>query len=363
MDELVHTLDPLNIRILTSLNRHGPRNLLKAIKRGRLPASTVYNRFAKLESTQPITFAYPRLSRLGLIYTCVLANPTPGKEAIADQALVIPGFWRSVAHCEGLFRHLSLHGIPYAHLGEFRRVLAELKTLGIIKDHSTFSLTEPVFAFPDFRFYSPTRREWRFDWIEWFRWIRESKDTVTITEPKEYSNLAQKADILILKELEKDGRQSFASIAKLAGVTLQAIKYRYDRNIMGKGLLHQFGFTFLPYPPELSELRTMLIEFHNIRSLSRLLAVMLRLPFVMDAYKIIGKNSLLVRTYTPRSEETNFFGLFSELARARVIANYIPLRLNMSTIRRQTLSYELFDEEKGWMFDYAECIAALRKLA
>ncbi len=363
MDELVHALDPLNIRILGSLNKHGPRNLLRAIKGGRLPASTVYNRFARLESRQPITFAYPRLSKLGLVFTCVLANPTPGKDSVADQALRILGYWRSVASCEGPFRHLSLHGIPFQHVGEYKKFLAELKALDIIKEYSMFSLSEPLYAFPDFRFYNPTRKEWRFDWIEWFRWTRVSKDAVTIPEPKDYRNLAQKGDILILRELERNGRQSFAAIAKLAGVTLQAIKYRYDRNIMGKGLVHQFGFTFLPYPPELSDLREMLVEFKNHRTLSRVIAVLLKLPFVMAASKIVGKNSVLLRTYTPRSEETNFFALFSELARARIVANYIPLKLNMGTIRRQTLSYELFDREKGWIFDYAKCVAALRKMA
>jgi hypothetical protein len=30
---------------------------------------------------------------------------------------------------------------------------------------------------------------------------------------------------------------------------------------------------------------------------------------------------------------------------------------------RQTISYELFDEKKGWVFDYARCVTELKKIS
>ena len=43
-------LDPTNIKILTAMWKHGPRNILEVSRRTRLPFTSVYHRVAKLEA-------------------------------------------------------------------------------------------------------------------------------------------------------------------------------------------------------------------------------------------------------------------------------------------------------------------------
>jgi hypothetical protein len=57
------------------------------------------------------------------------------------------------------------------------------------------------------------------------------------------------------------------------------------------------------------------------------------------------------------------FQFLSELTRRKMLTNYSALRLQFETRLRQTISNELFDEKKGWLFDYEKCVMDLRKIS
>jgi hypothetical protein len=57
------------------------------------------------------------------------------------------------------------------------------------------------------------------------------------------------------------------------------------------------------------------------------------------------------------------FQFLSELTRKKMLTSYSALRLRFETRALQTISYELFDEKKGWIFDNAKYAAELKKLA
>src|SRR3989449_2247034 len=84
------------------MKQHGPRNLLEIARKAKLPYTTVYNRVTKLENQGVLkTWIYPNYSKIGLSRAVVLATPHPGKEALAREALKVPGFWLKVARCLG----------------------------------------------------------------------------------------------------------------------------------------------------------------------------------------------------------------------------------------------------------------------
>ena len=62
------------------------------------------------------------------------------------------------------------------------------------------------------------------------------------------------------------------------------------------------------------------------------------------------------------SQVPKMFKFFSEMARAGALKSYSALRLTLENMETQTISYELFDDMKGWTFNLEECIDNLHRL-
>jgi hypothetical protein len=56
------------------------------------------------------------------------------------------------------------------------------------------------------------------------------------------------------------------------------------------------------------------------------------------------------------------FQFLSELTRRKMLTSYSAPRLRFETRASQTISYELFDEKKGWIFDHEKYTAELKKI-
>jgi hypothetical protein len=95
--------------------------------------------------------------------------------------------------------------------------------------------------------------------------------------------------------------------------------------------------------------------------MNRFFSVASNLFFLIQVAKVIGKNSLVLRAYIPEMQVSNMFQFLSELTRRKMLSSYSALRLRFETRARQTISYELFDEKKGWIFDYEKYTAELKK--
>lgn len=358
-------LDETNVKILSNVKKIGPRNLLEVARKARLPFSTTYSRYHGLEGIVkgPLASVIPNLSRLGLMRCEVLVEATQGNEEAVIRALKIPNYWTLIFTSEGLFTHLSVQAIPANHAAEFRKYLDALKRIGLIRRYEILRTGEYYPIFPVFDGFDPETGEWEFAWKSWIRAMTQGTVTRVIRDPESYEIRGDKTDLFIIKELQKDGAKKYAQIAKMLGVTLQAVKYRFDRNMVGKGLVHDYSIRILPYPPGLADLREIKIDFKNGRALDRFFSNAQRIPFVWGMSKVLGQNSLFVRTYTPRSESRNLFGFLSELVRHGSAVNYSSLRLNFEEMQDQTISYELYSDETGWPFspeNYVRQVKALR---
>src|SRR5208337_3633338 len=103
-------LDPTNIKILTAMWKHGPRNILEVSRRTRLPFTSVYHRVAKLEAkTGRVAYVMPESSHLGLVRVIVLTAAAPGYEETVAKALQLPNVWSFINPCEGSYTTLSAH--------------------------------------------------------------------------------------------------------------------------------------------------------------------------------------------------------------------------------------------------------------
>jgi DNA-binding Lrp family transcriptional regulator len=182
-----------------------------------------------------------------------------------------------------------------------------------------------------------------------------------IHDPEGYPCIVDKRDLTIVKELQKNGRKTFAELAPMVGITLQGVKFRFDK-LTKRGICSNYWVDVFPYPREISAMYDLMLDFRNTETMNRFYSYVGNLFFIISAMKVLNRNSLILRAYILESQVFNLFQFLAELARRNMIVSYSALRLRLETRQSQTISYELFDNERGWIFDYKKCVNALRKI-
>jgi DNA-binding Lrp family transcriptional regulator len=360
--ETIKQLDRTNIKILTAMRKYGPRNLLEVSRRTGIPFTSVYHRVARLEAkSKRFVSLIPQVSRLGLVRVIVLVTAKLGSEERVTLALKVPHYWRSVNRCEGTFTHFSVQLIPFKFLKQFRGYMKRLMELKLITQSSIMLTGEYIPNFPNFDYYNPATNEWAFQWGHWLTLLKK-KPSQTIEDPASYPILADKKDMLIVKELEKNARKSFADLAPLLGISLQGVKYHYDKKLVPKGIVRYFGFDVWPYPQEVSAYHEILLKFPNSQNMNRFYSSMSEFFFVVGISKVLRQNSLLVRTYTLQTQVPSLFTFLSQMAQEGLLESYAAIRQNLVEREAQTISYELFDQVQGWDFDLKQYLRELSKL-
>jgi len=361
--EVTKQLDRTNVKILSAMWKYGPRNLLEVSRRTGIPFTSVYHRVAKLEAkSKRVASLMPQVSGLGLVRIVVLVSANPGCEDRVTAALKLPNYWRSVNRCEGVFTHSSIQLIPAKFLKQFRRYIKRLQELDLVTKISIILTGEYIPNFPNFSYYSPTSNEWTFQWGNWLA-AMSKKPTETIEDPEGYSIRADKKDMLIVKELQKNGRKSFAELAPLLGISLQGVKYHYDKKLVPTGIVKYFGFDVWPYPEEVSAYHEILLNFKNSQDMNRFVSLVPELFFVLGIAKVLRQNALIVRAYSLQKQVPNLFTFLSEMTQKGHLESYSAFRQNFVQRDVQTISYELYDDENGWAFDIKKDLAELSKLA
>jgi DNA-binding Lrp family transcriptional regulator len=215
--------------------------------------------------------------------------------------------------------------------------------------------------FPNFSRYDPSAKSWNFEWRQWLSALRRHPISRTIEDPRDYRTTADRRDLLIVRELQRNARATFAEMAPVLGISLQGVKYHFDKKLVPSGIVKYFGFDITPYPHDLSAAHQILLNFTNKPSLNRFFSSMNEMFFIQDVAKVLKSNSLLIRTYVPQNQVPSMFSLFSELAKQRVLQTYSAVRLSSPEEENQTVQPALFVDQKGWMFDARKYNSELSK--
>jgi DNA-binding Lrp family transcriptional regulator len=356
-------LDSTNVNILYTMSKVGPRNLLRTARKTGMPFTSVYRRVEKMEARSGrVAYLIPRLSKLGMTRMVVLVAARIGCERETLLALKIPNLWKSINSCEGHFTYHSSHAVPVSHLREFTFYMKQLSKLDIVQRMTVIRTGDQYPNFPDFKYFDFKQNEWRLPWGRWMEMLERIHPTDKELDPSSYQTLSDKRDLVILKELEKNARKSFTEIADTVGITVQAVKQRFDKKLVPNGMVQNFAMDVTPYPMEVSAYHEIMLEFPNELALRKFFALRDRLFFVLGASKVLKRDSLLIRTCILDSQVAKLFNFFSEMARAGFLKSYSALRLTLENMETQTISYELFDDMKGWTFNLEECISNLNRL-
>ena len=353
-------LDHTNIRIFSAMWKYGPRNLLEVARRTEMPFTSVYHRISKLESTlHEVAWLIPQVSKLGLVRVAVLVAASPGCEEEVTRALKAPNLWRSIGLCEGNFTHVSIQLVPVKHLRDFRAYVQQLVDRNLATNFNIIYTGEYIPNFPDFDYYDPKTNTWKFDWEEWFASLAEESQSVSFDDPESYSSTFDKKDMMIIRELETDGRKSFADIAGATGMTAQCVKYHFDHKLAPSGVANYFLFKVHPFPSEVSAYHEIMLEFNNKKDLDKFFSLIPRLFFVLGVAKVLRQNTIMVQTWMLTSQLPKLFAFFSHMAKAGLLKSYSSVRMDWASRQTQSIADELYDDENGWNVDFEKCSAEL----
>jgi DNA-binding Lrp family transcriptional regulator len=360
MGKFMFALDETNIRIIRLMHEIGPRNLLEVARAAGLPPTSVYDRARKLEEQFGIlSVANLDHGKLGLRKCITFVESNPGLEDFVTEALAIPNYWKTITRCEGGFTHYALHAVPDGRDQEFEKYLAATQERGLVRKHETVWVSDYQYAFPNFKLYDPADFTWTFEWDKWIDSIKNKDRPKEIHDPSHYSVEVDKTDLLILTELEMNARSRFSEISKIIGTSLQAVKYRYDKRILPKGFIKDFVINLWPHPPELSEMYEVLVSFEDEEGMNSFFGASEEMFPIFRTVKALGQNKLGIRTYSPRNETGQLFGMLSKLARSGLVSDYSAVRIRPETQARQTISAELFENKMGWKYELSRHLATL----
>jgi DNA-binding Lrp family transcriptional regulator len=162
--------------------------------------------------------------------------------------------------------------------------------------------------------------------------------------------MVDETDLLILKELEKNGSGEFTKLAEVAGTTPQSIRYRYYKHAVKRKLIADYEVSIFPYPVQVSDMCSFVIDFENEKVLAKFSNTLHNKPFVVSFAKVIGQNSLIVHMYTPKLEFPHLIECLNHLTRKNIISNFFYVTLDILSFKRQTVAYELF-KEGTWSYN------------
>lgn len=359
-------LDPTNAKILEGLGKYGPRNVLTLAKSIGLPPTTVAFRLKKLMKEGFLHIrANLDYSRLGLMKAILIAESEPGQKGKLRQVIENLDYWTYVTRCYGKYDgYYAILAFPAKYEKQLKDYLDRSVQLGALSRYIFYRTTNLTEVGPSFDWFDFQSKSWNFQWERWIDEIqnKSEKPPLEPLEPKAYSIRGDYTDMLILKELEKDGAAKFTKLAKIANITPQGVRYRYNNHIVGRSLLTDFEVAALPYPIPTSDMCCFVVSFSNKEKLTKFAQSLQNKPFIINYGKVIGQHSLIVHTYTLKTEFAKLIDSMNHLAEKKLIKDFLYMTLDVASFRRQTFSYEFFKEDK-WTYDNKTKLEKLDRIA
>jgi len=361
----VKMLDPINAKIIEAFGKSDPRNLLALAKRVGLPPTTVTFRVKKLMKEGFLQVrAKVNSHKLGLIKAVLIADTNHGHVEALLSAIENTGYWSYTTRCYGRFNGIyAVFSFPFEQKATLEEYLEKARQLGAISNYMLLWTTNIFEVAPNFDWYDFRRKAWNFAWQKWQDEILNSSADLPerLADPKSYEIVVDYTDLLILKELEKDGLRDFTELSKVAKITPQAVRHRFCQHLMKRKLIAEYEVAIFPYPLEISDLCAFVFDFPDQQAIAKFANSLVDKPFVLSRAKIVGKNSLVVHFYIPKVEFSNFVELLNQLAVKGIIEDFFYVSLDVASFKRQTVSYEFF-RRGSWVYNTSDAIEKLTKI-
>ncbi|MFB0567233.1 MAG: hypothetical protein ACETVM_01440 [Candidatus Bathyarchaeia archaeon] len=348
-------LDPLNAKILAGLGKFGPRNISLLARSLKLPATTVAFRIKKLTKKRYLQ-VQTNLdhSKLGLMRAVLIADTAGGLEEKLMEAVESIDYWTYITKCYGKFNGVyALFAFPAEHKDKLEAYLKEAVRHKAMSSYLLFWVTNLCEVPPNFDWFDFKSKAWKFKWRQWINEVFKTSETISdgLLEPEKYQIMVDETDLFLLKELEKDAFVAFTKIADALKMSPQGVRYRYYKHVMKHGLITDYDIAIFPYPLLVSDMCSFIVHFQNEKALAKFSNTLSNKPFIISYGKIIGRNSLLIHSYTPKTEFPNLINALNSLVKRNLITDFFYANLDIVSFKRQTVSYEFF-RDKSWTFNY-----------
>ena len=358
-------LDSLDIKILEALGVYGPRSISKVARKINIPRVTVRDRIKHLKSHFSLYLQVSVYHTLiGLKKAFVFAKATPGHERLLWEAMKANRYWLYLtARYDRPESFYGIYGIPIDHMKDFEQFVKQIEKLRIAQKIKLFWSTSIQTVNLNDNWYNHESGRWIFEWDKWIEDIKSQGTSLpnTLVESESYPQKADRIDIIILKELQKNAECKLRDVAKLLDASPQTVQYHFKNHVIAKGLIEGY-VVFLPHFEAVSDSYCFRFNFHNEKNMAKFALSLGDKPFVQSIGKISGKIALFVHIYLPRQEFRGFTDSLSKLIRNGLMKSYDYAIEDTSRRELQTIAYEFF-KGKSWIYEHKEHMKKLRELA
>jgi len=366
MLQYLKMLDSTNVKILEGLGKHGPRNILALAKSIGLHPKTVAFRMKKLMKEGFLQIRTNLdYSSLGLMKAVLIAESKPGQKKKLQQVIINLDYWTYMIRCYGKYDgYYTIFAFPAEYKKELEEYLDEATQLETFSRYIFYGTTNFTEVAPSFDWFDFQSKSWNFEWKHWVDEVQKASEKLPrkLMEPKAYSIRVDETDLLILKELEKDGTTKFTKLAEVVNITPQGVRYRYHKHVVGRSLLTDYEVATLPYPLPTSDMCGFIIDFENEKKLAKFVNSLQNKPFIFSYGKAIGQHSLVVHIYIPKTEFSKLIDSMNRLTEKKLTTGFLYVTFDATSFRRRTISYEFFKENK-WTYDYKKKLERLKDVA
>ena len=347
-------LDELDVKILEGLSILGPRNLSKIAKNLGTPSTTVRYRVQKMLSNS-LLFLHlnPYHTYRGLKKAIVFMEATPGCEDVLLESLRVNDFWLYLARAYGPYEGcVGIWTIPKKNADEFIEFLDYLIDINVARSYeinwSTCFEGVPVLH----KWFDSEKKAWFFDWESWMSDVKtiEGSLPITLIEPDDWPIKVDYTDLLIIKELEIDGRKTLTDISKKLGIPMETVKYHFREHVLKRGLVEGYQIEIYRSPSLVSESIFFKFEFDSHEKFKKFALSLHDKPFPFFMGKVLGENALLTQVYLPRWEFRRFIVAVSNLIRKGFVSNFHYVISDIFQVWRETIPYQHFVDGK-WDYD------------
>jgi len=358
-------LDEIDVKILEGLSLIGPRNLVRIAEHLDIPITTARYRVRRMLK-ESILFIHlnPYHTYMGLKKAIVFFEAEPGYEDVLLDCLRVNDFWLFLCRIYGPYEGCeTTYTIPKGKEKEFEAFLQSLQDCGIVRsievNWSTCFEGVPVRS----RWFKNDEAVWVYNWDEWISEVEkiDGKLPRTLVEPDDWPIKVDKEDLLIIKELEIDGRKTLTDISKKLDIPFEKVKYHFREHVSKRGLIEGYQMEIYRSPALVSENLFFKFEFDSHEKMKKFALSLCDKPFPYYLGKVLGENALMTQIYLPKWEFRRFVAALSALIKMGLLKRYHYVITDIYQTWRETIPYQHFENGK-WNYDGEKHQEELKKV-
>jgi len=358
-------IDETDVKILEGLSLLGPRNLTLIAEHLDMPIATLRYRIIRmLDNSLLFLHLNTYHTYMGLKKAVVFVEAIPGYEDVLYNCLGVNDFWIFLCRIYGPYEGWGgVWTIPKENDHDFENFLQSLIDSGVAKSFEVNWTTCREGIPVKSRWFNIEENAWTFNWKEWVNEVEmiEGKLPWTLIEPADWPIKVDNEDLLIIKELEMDGRKTLTDISKKLGISFEKLKYHFREHVSKRGLIEGYEVDIARFPLLFSNYLFFRFEFDTYDKFVRFTTSLHDKPFPLNLGKVLGENALISQIYLPIREFRKFIDALSELIKLGLLKTYHYFIQDVDKTWRETIPYEHFEDGR-WHYDSKKHQKELEKI-